>query len=108
MIILAPIPVEKIDKGSCFYFRHETMEVEVMRVFRYPASKNRELNRWHYQADIKDPLSVHPHAIRTGSNGALRVSIQRKGLNGAWKPPAFPEGKNVVEIECTGGQYERP
>lgn len=98
MKILAGIPVEKITRPGSFSFRHETLEVEVIRVCRYPATSNRSLNRWHYQADIKRHPKMDPEAICVGPDGAYRVNIQRRGLNPKWVPPAFPDGKNVFEV----------
>lgn len=98
MKIWARIPVARIDMPMCagFTFRHEVHEVEVIRVIRYPASKNKALNRWHYQAHIKD----HPRLLleaKHGFDGPYRVNIQRRGLNSSWVPPDFGDG-NVHEI----------
>lgn len=98
MKIKAHISVERIDLGGVYTFRTEVHDVEVIRVLRYPATRNRALNRWHYQADIKDHPALSPDAIRTGAGLSYRVNIQRRGLNDAWKPPAFPAGTHVFEV----------
>lgn len=96
--IIASIPVEKISGNGCFSFKHEQHEVEVVRVIRRQATRNPNLNRWHYQADIKDHPALCKEAIRIGPNLAFRVNIYRRGLNPKWKPPEFPKGINWVDI----------
>ena len=104
MKIIASIPVEKTSGNGCFSFRHEQHEVEVVRVIRHPATRNPDLNRWHYQADIKDHPALCKEAIRIGPNFEYRVNIHRRsdnpryGLNPKWKPPEFPNGGNWVDI----------
>lgn len=95
MKILAHIDVEKIVSPGYFSFRREVREVEVVRVLRYPATRNPSLNRWHYQADVADHPDMHPDSIRVGR--FYRVNIMRRGLNPSWKPPEFAPGKQVFE-----------
>jgi len=99
MKILASIPVEKVSRhgGFAFSFRHEQHEVEVLRVMRYPATRNTALNRWHYQADIADHPALCKEAIRCGVDNAYRVNIFRKGLNDKWRPPEFG-ASNWVDV----------
>lgn len=106
MKIKAHITVEKIDLGYATTFRSEVHEVEVVRVYRSPVSLRHNLNRWYYQADIKDHPALHPEAIRVGANGAYRVNVMRRGLNGAWVPPEFPAGKNWVDVASPQAEKE--
>lgn len=99
MKILATIPVEKIQRSPCTYsFRYEVREVEVIRVMRWAGPNNRRLNRFHYFVDIKRHPDLHPEAIFTGLDGAYRVNVVRRGMNPKWKPPVFPDGKDLVEV----------
>lgn len=102
MRILAYIPVEKVVRpGGLVSFRNEVRELEVVRVIRTPATRNKALNRWHYQADVADHPDMHPEAVRIGADGCHRVNIQRKGLNPRWKIPDFPVGSCVFVVkEC--------
>jgi hypothetical protein len=94
--ILASIEVERIQlSASTFTFRCEVMEVEVVRVMRTRADSYR--NRYYYSADIKRPARMHPDAQYYLKDGIVRVNIVRKA-NPAWKPPVFPEGRNVLEV----------
>lgn len=99
MKILASVPVEKIRLSPATYtFRHEVREVDVVRVMRHPATSNRLLRRFYYEADVKPHPDMHPEAICIGLNGLYRTNIVRATLNPKWKPPEFPEGKYVVEV----------
>ena len=99
MKILASIPVEKIRLSpTTFTFRHEVREVEVVRVMRVPATSNRRLRRFHYEANIKPHPDMHPEAVCCGVNGAYRTNIVRATLNPKWKPPQFAEDQNVAEV----------
>jgi predicted P-loop ATPase/GTPase len=95
--ILASIEVERIHlTASTYTFRAETMEVEVIRVMRTRADSYR--NRYYYSADVKRPTRMHPEARRYGRDeSVVRVNIVRKA-NPKWKPPVFPEGRNVLEV----------
>lgn len=100
MKIVADIPVEQIDLGhGLSTYRSEAHEVEVIRVVRYAAARKASLNRWRYEADIKDHPALCPDAIRCGANGAVRVNIMRNPLNPKWKPPTFAPGEYCIEID---------
>ena len=98
MKILAPIPVEKVTGPGWYSFRNEVRELEVIRVMRTPATRYKDLNRWHYMADVADHPDMHPEAVRIGANGRHRVNIQRRGLNPKWKPPIFADGSYFFEV----------
>jgi predicted P-loop ATPase/GTPase len=95
--ILASIEVERIQRSASTYtFRAEVMEVEVIRVMRRRADSYR--NRYYYEADVKRPARMHPDARSYGRDeSVVRVNIVRKA-NPTWKPPVFPEGRNVLEV----------
>lgn len=97
MKIKAYIPVEKIQLvGAPSFFRHEALEVKVVRLMRYPVR-----NRWHYLADVTCPPAMHVEGIRAGVGGTYRVNVYRcgkQGLNPKWVPPSFPDGVHELEI----------
>lgn len=95
--ILASIEVERVQlTASTYTFRAEVMEVEVVRVMRRRADSYR--NRYYYEADAKRPARMHPDARSYGRDeSVVRVNIVRKA-NPKWKPPVFPEGRNVLEV----------
>lgn len=96
---MAHIPVEKVVlSASSYTFKSALREVVVVRVLRYPATYDRNLNRWHYQVDIRRHPDIHPEAICVGVDGAYRCNVIRRQLNPKWKPPEFPAGCDVVEI----------
>lgn len=97
MKILASIEVERIQlTASTFTFLCETMEVDVVRVMRIQADSYRK--RYYYSADVKRPARMHPDAKSYARHGSeVRVNIVRKA-NPKWKPPVFPEGRNVLEV----------
>lgn len=99
MKIIASIEVERIQlSASTFTFRMESMEVDVVRVMRQRADSYR--NRFYYQADVKRPERMHPDAQSYARDASVvRVNIVRK-TNPKWKPPVFPEGCNVLEVQA--------
>jgi hypothetical protein len=99
MKIKAGIPVEKIAVVGGITYRHEVREVEVIKVMRHPVSLYHNLNRWHYQAQVKFHEDLHDdmkHLYR--NDGFFTVNIVRRGLNNSWKPPVFRDGKNSVSV----------
>ena len=98
MKIMAHIPVRRVDVSPCSYtFDVELLEVDVVRIVRYPATRYPHLNRWYYQADIADHSRLHPDACRTGYGGTYRVNVVRS-INPSWRPPEWPAGANCIEF----------
>lgn len=95
LALRALIPVRAVRGPGWTTFDYEEIEVQALRIVRYPATRYPHLNRWHYQADIADHPKLCREAIRIGADGAYRVRVDRR-LNPRWKPPMFPAGTNVI------------
>nr|WP_319566268.1 hypothetical protein [uncultured Rhodoferax sp.] len=97
MKILASIPVERVQvSANTFTYRTEIHELTVILVMRYASTRRRELNRFHYQADVED----HPMLLQEAKHGRkhYRVNIQRHGMNDKWPLPNFGD-KDVYEVQ---------
>lgn len=98
MKILAGIPVERIQlSGGTYTYRCEIHDVNVVRVTRSQATRNKSLNRWHYTAHIADHPALLLEAKLHSFDGCHIVGIQRRGLNNTWAPPNFGAG-NVYTV----------
>lgn len=96
MKILAEIPVKKIKLNDwSFTYEHQTIEVEVVALVRYHATKNKNLNRFHYEAFVKPPPQQLKETIYNAP--LFRCNVNR-ALNKGWKPPAFEEGTMLKVI----------
>lgn len=102
MKLFVHIPTEKVAIGAGHTFTSKLVEAEVVRIVRSPARHDKgchpwRVTGWYYSADIAKRPDVSPEAYHGTHDGLYRAHINR-ALNPKWKPPAFPEGKNWVNV----------